>query len=103
MQLGVLKAEQLSNISIPPVVKASISIFPHWPVDRNSSNFMFRCHRFDLFWLLFTFLRERNNQTKGENISSVNAIAFAPQNTFLTAGSDGVIAYWDKNSRYQSL
>lgn len=32
---------------------------------------------------------------------SVNAIAFAPQNTFLTAGSDGVIAYWDKNSRYR--
>lgn len=57
--------------------------------NRNTSNFMFRCHR------------ERNPTTKGENISSVNAIAFAPQNTFLTAGSDGVIAYWDKNSRYR--
>jgi hypothetical protein len=43
--------------------------------------------------------RERNPDTKGENISSVNAIAFSPQNTFLTAGSDGVMAYWDKNSR----
>jgi hypothetical protein len=30
---------------------------------------------------------------------SVNAIAFNNLNTFCTAGSDGVLTYWDKDSR----
>lgn len=49
---------------------------------QHNLNFAFRCHR------------------EGNNAYSVNSIAFHPNyGTFLTAGSDGVIHFWDKDSK----
>lgn len=47
----------------------------------NSPNFVFKCHR------------------DKQDIYAVNAIHFHPHNTFLTAGSDGVLSTWDKDNR----
>lgn len=44
-------------------------------------NFVFKCHR------------------DKQDIYAVNAIHFHNYNTFITAGSDGVMATWDKDSR----
>lgn len=54
-----------------------------WLEDRHqSSNFAFRCHR------------------DGNNAYSVNAISFHPvHGTFTTAGSDGFLHFWDKDSK----
>jgi mRNA export factor len=46
-----------------------------------TQNFVFKCHR------------DKND------IYAVNAIHFHPQNTFVTAGSDGVLSTWDKDNR----
>lgn len=49
---------------------------------QQSLNFAFRCHR------------------EGNNAYAVNDIAFHPNyGTFLTAGSDGAIHFWDKDSK----
>jgi mRNA export factor len=55
----------------------------HWlDEDQSQLNFAFRCHR------------------EGNKASAVNAIAFHPQHgTFATAGSDGFIHFWDKDSK----
>lgn len=45
------------------------------------NNFVFKCHR------------------DKQDIFAVNAIHFHQYNTFVTAGSDGVMATWDKDSR----
>mmetsp|Transcript_20985 Transcript_20985/g.30075 ORF Transcript_20985/g.30075 Transcript_20985/m.30075 type:complete len:366 (-) Transcript_20985:144-1241(-) len=50
---------------------------------KGSENFAFKCHR------------DQND------IFSVNAIAFHPKNTFCSAGSDGVLSFWDKEARYK--
>eukprot|EP00877_Chromochloris_zofingiensis_P011447 jgi/Chrzof1/6556/Cz19g00280.t1 len=48
----------------------------------NSKNFTFKCHR------------------DNDNIYSVNSITFHPQfGTFVTAGSDGMYNFWDKDSK----
>lgn len=46
-----------------------------------TKNFAFKCHR------------------SNEEIFAVNAIAFHPNGTFATAGSDGVFTFWDKDNR----
>ncbi|KAF7731739.1 hypothetical protein EC973_008253 [Apophysomyces ossiformis] len=47
------------------------------------SNFSFRCHRDD-----------------SKNVFSVNSISFHPvHGTFSTAGSDGTVSFWDKDSK----
>lgn len=49
---------------------------------QQSSNFAFRCHR------------------DGNNAYAVNSISFHPQHgTFSTAGSDGFLHFWDKDSK----
>jgi mRNA export factor len=54
----------------------------HIDESKTSSNFAFKCHR-------------DNN-----NIHSVNSLSFHPvYGTFCTAGSDGYIHFWDKDSR----
>ncbi|KAI8388118.1 WD40-repeat-containing domain protein [Radiomyces spectabilis] len=48
-----------------------------------SKNFSFKCHRDD-----------------SKNVFSVNAISFHPiHGTFSTAGSDGTVSFWDKDSK----
>lgn len=48
-----------------------------------SKNFSFRCHR-----------------DESKNVFSVNAINFHPTHgTFSTAGSDGTVSFWDKDSK----
>mmetsp|Transcript_9115 Transcript_9115/g.11493 ORF Transcript_9115/g.11493 Transcript_9115/m.11493 type:complete len:346 (+) Transcript_9115:46-1083(+) len=46
-----------------------------------NKSFAFKCHRQDT------------------DVYSVNAIAFHPLGTFATAGSDGVITFWDKDNK----
>lgn len=49
----------------------------------SSKNFSFKCHRDD-----------------AKNIFSVNDISFHPvHGTFSTAGSDGTVSFWDKDSK----
>lgn len=49
----------------------------------HSKNFSFRCHR-----------------DESKNVFSVNAINFHPTyGTFSTAGSDGTVSFWDKDSK----
>lgn len=54
-----------------------------WIEEKNQNlNFAFRCHR------------------NGNNAYAVNSISFHPTyGTFLTAGSDGFIHFWDKDSK----
>lgn len=52
----------------------------------NSPNFQYKCHR-----------DKRNDG--GFHVYSVNSLSFHPLNTFCTGGSDGVIAFWDKDAR----
>jgi mRNA export factor len=47
----------------------------------NKESFAFKCHRQD------------------NNVFSVNALAFHPLGTFATAGSDGVVTFWDKDNK----
>ncbi|CDH51264.1 poly rna export protein [Lichtheimia corymbifera JMRC:FSU:9682] len=48
-----------------------------------SKNFSFKCHR-----------------DESKNVFSVNAISFHPMyGTFSTAGSDGTVSFWDKDSK----
>lgn len=56
--------------------------------DPKSLNFVFKCHR-----------QKRDEATGNTDIYSVNDIAFHPLNTFCTAGSDGTLALWDKDSK----
>ncbi|GMH93110.1 hypothetical protein TrVE_jg8478 [Triparma verrucosa] len=52
-----------------------------------AENFAFRCHRQD-------------NSTKTESqVHAVNGIAFHPFGTFSTVGGDGVVNFWDKDSK----
>ena len=37
----------------------------------------------------------------GSDVFSVNALHFHPQNTFCSAGSDGVLSFWDKDARHR--
>jgi len=54
-----------------------------------SNNFSFKCHR-----------KDAPNVKDGTNVYSVNAISFHLQHgTFSTSGSDGVIYFWDKDSK----
>jgi mRNA export factor len=55
----------------------------HWIDEKQQSlNFAFRCHR------------------EGNKAFSVNSISFHPQyGTFVTAGSDGFMHFWDKDSK----
>lgn len=54
-------------------------------------NFSFKCHR------------QTPNPAKNEtDIYAVNAISFHPQQgTFCTAGADGALTFWDKDSRHR--
>ena len=48
-----------------------------------SKNFSFKCHR-----------------DESKNVYSVNDISFHPMyGTFSTAGSDGTVSFWDKDSK----
>merc|ERR1712196_297267 len=49
----------------------------------NSKSFVFKCHR----------------ESTTNDIYGVNAIDFHNQNTFVTAGGDGSMAWWDKDAR----
>mmetsp|Transcript_26954 Transcript_26954/g.53768 ORF Transcript_26954/g.53768 Transcript_26954/m.53768 type:complete len:358 (-) Transcript_26954:879-1952(-) len=52
-----------------------------------AENFAFRCHRQD-------------NATKTESlVHAVNGIVFHPFGTFATVGGDGVVNFWDKDSK----
>jgi len=54
----------------------------------NSGNFSFKCHR------------KEDIQTKKVQVFSVNCIIFNQQHgTFATAGTDGLMYFWDKDSR----
>lgn len=49
-------------------------------------------------------ISSRTRQTQhrdGTDIFSVNALHFHAFNTFASAGSDGVITYWDKDARHK--
>lgn len=48
---------------------------------REKKNFMFKCHR------------------HGPNVYNVNGVEFHPYGTFATVGSDGIVAFWDKDSK----
>ena len=50
-------------------------------VSDTAKNFAFKCHR------------------SNEEIFAVNSIAFHPQGTFATSGSDGIFTFWDKDNR----
>mmetsp|Transcript_16838 Transcript_16838/g.21296 ORF Transcript_16838/g.21296 Transcript_16838/m.21296 type:complete len:362 (-) Transcript_16838:30-1115(-) len=54
-----------------------------------SKNFSFKCHRKD----------QTNSNSKGQDVYSVNAIAFHPVGKFATVGSDGVFTFWDKDNK----
>ena len=54
---------------------------PNAPKPVNSKGFVFKFHR------------------EGNDIFSVNAVDFHPNNIFATSGSDGVFAFWDKDAR----
>ncbi|KAK0523888.1 RNA export factor gle2 [Tilletia horrida] len=57
--------------------------------ENKSSNFSFKCHR-----------KEGNLRGEAAQLYAVNAISFHPiQGTFSTAGSDGTINFWDKDSK----
>ncbi len=56
---------------------------PNPPRGASTRSFVFKCHR----------------DTSTNDIYSVNAIHFHNQNTFLTAGGDGCMAWWDKDAR----
>ena len=58
--------------------------------ERGSENFIFKCHRGKL-------------KRKLCDVYPVNAISFNHLNTFATAGSDGVINYWDKDKKKKLL
>lgn len=49
----------------------------------NARSFVFKCHR----------------EATSNDIYGVNAIDFHHQNTFVTAGGDGSMAWWDKDAR----
>jgi mRNA export factor len=51
------------------------------PKQAGAQSFIFKCHR------------------QKEDIYAINDIHFHKYNTFLTAGSDGVITWWDKDAR----
>ncbi|GAA5825164.1 hypothetical protein JCM11251_006126 [Rhodosporidiobolus azoricus] len=53
-----------------------------------SSNFTFKCHR-----------KEDPAPSKSSSVYAVNDIKFHPYGTFSTAGSDGTINFWDKESK----
>jgi len=59
--------------------------------NRASSNYSFRCHRRD----------QAPNVKDTSLVYSVNDIDFHPQATsaFSTAGSDGVVSFWDRDAR----
>ncbi|KAG9010988.1 hypothetical protein FRB94_009034 [Tulasnella sp. JGI-2019a] len=55
----------------------------------SSNNFSFKCHR-----------KDAANSKDGTSVYSVNAISFHLQHgTFSTSGSDGVVYFWDKDSK----
>ncbi|KAG8878272.1 hypothetical protein FRB97_002671 [Tulasnella sp. 331] len=55
----------------------------------SSNNFSFKCHR-----------KDAANSKDGTSVYSVNAISFHIQHgTFSTSGSDGVVYFWDKDSK----
>jgi len=55
----------------------------------SSNNFSFKCHR-----------KDGANIKDGTSVYAVNAISFHQQHgTFSTSGSDGVIYFWDKDSK----
>jgi mRNA export factor len=58
------------------------------PKQKNDPNFIFKCHR-----------DKKSDKDPSVTIYSVNAIAFHPLNTFCTAGSDGILCYWDKDAK----
>lgn len=68
-----------------------------------SNNFVFKCHRStsvhliykSCTWLLPSITRDASD------VFSVNALSFHPKNTFCTAGSDGVLTFWDKEARFK--
>jgi len=54
-----------------------------------TNNYSFKCHR-----------KDRANAREGTDVYAVNAVAFHQQyGTFCTAGSDGVVCFWDKDAR----
>ncbi|CEQ41585.1 SPOSA6832_03312 [Sporobolomyces salmonicolor] len=53
-----------------------------------SSNFTFKCHR-----------KDDPAPSKSSTVYAVNDISFHPYGTFSTAGSDGTINFWDKESK----
>ena len=63
--------------------------------ENKSSNFSFKCHRKDP-----PAPAPGQTQREPHQLFCVNAISFHPiQGTFSTAGSDGTINFWDKDSK----
>ncbi|BGP25762.1 mRNA export factor [Rhodotorula toruloides] len=53
-----------------------------------ANNFTFKCHR-----------KDEPAPSKSSSVYAVNDIQFHPYGTFATAGSDGTINFWDKESK----
>mmetsp|Transcript_123050 Transcript_123050/g.241364 ORF Transcript_123050/g.241364 Transcript_123050/m.241364 type:complete len:364 (+) Transcript_123050:27-1118(+) len=60
--------------------KAMLANNPNAPKPA-TKNFAFKCHR------------------DGADIFAINSLHFHPYNTFASAGSDGVVTFWDKDAR----
>jgi mRNA export factor len=58
------------------------------PKTKQDPNFMFKCHR-----------DKKSEKDPSAQIFGVNAICFHNFNTFCTAGSDGVLCFWDKDAK----
>lgn len=52
----------------------------------------------NIYYTLLTLLTLHRD---GSDIFSVNALHFHAYNTFASAGSDGIITYWDKDARHK--
>jgi mRNA export factor len=37
----------------------------------------------------------------GNDIFAINSISFHPKNTYVSAGGDGVLSFWDKEARHR--
>lgn len=70
------------------------------PKPDNLRSFVFKCHRYvsvrflrtdRLSAEIFRLDREEND------IFSINCLAFHPRNTFVSAASDGILSFWDKD------
>ncbi|KAI1369114.1 WD40-repeat-containing domain protein [Xylaria arbuscula] len=64
-------------------------------VDEKTTNFTFRCHR--------ETAGETRNKVKNTDVYTVNDVKFHPvyTTTFLTAGSDGTLSFWDRIAHHR--